>query len=139
MRCATEASAFATITAATAAAGPGADVPVLHTLGDICYGQGQVNASAVGSQRGTTRLWINFAKWTPTFGNPCSVSIFTHWRNLDTGGEGTVRFPKTDSSTSFTPNPPTVSSVPTGSGRVTFTASTDRPHLPVGTVQIQVP
>ncbi|MFE3546568.1 hypothetical protein ACFXK0_26695 [Nocardia sp. NPDC059177] len=119
-----------------AAADPGAGFPVVHTLGDTCYGQLRSGIEAVGP--GTARFGMSFVKWTPTFGNACGVGVSVHWRNLDTGAAGMVFTPIVDS-TSWNQTPPTVfREVATGPGRVSFTITTDRLFLPVTSVELVV-
>ncbi|MBB5912318.1 hypothetical protein BJY24_001185 [Nocardia transvalensis] len=130
---------IATVAPAAVAAGPRADLGDIHTLGDICYGRGWVSGSADDAQPGATQFWVTFTRWTPTFGNQCGVTVIVQWRNLDTGAEGTVPVPVADTGTATNANRPVLVSATTGSGRVSFTASTDRPHLPPATVELQVP
>ncbi|WP_280255310.1 hypothetical protein [Nocardia wallacei] len=123
--------------AGSASAAPeSADLGVLHSLGDTCYGQARTGISAF--QPGIARFGVSWVRYTPTFGTPCNVTVFVNWRNLDTGASGSVGVPVSDG-TSWNQTPSTdMAEVPTGPGRVSVTASTDRPHIPAGPVEIQV-
>lgn len=132
----------ALLTAVFSGAGPAgaapaaADLGALHSLGDVCYGQARTGISAY--QPGTARFGVSWVKYTPTFGAPCSVTVFVNWHNRDTGATGSVGVPVSDNS-SWNQAPNTdMAEVPTGPGRISVTATTDRPHIPVGPVEIQV-
>ncbi|MEU7763975.1 hypothetical protein AB0B25_02465 [Nocardia sp. NPDC049190] len=134
------AGAFAASVAPAAADQPAfVSIGVVHTLGDSCYGQGQAGISAPTGAPGTTRFGISFVKYTPTFGQPCTIKALANWRNLDTGATGTVTVPVTDSSSSNQAPPTVFADLPTGPGRVQVSMTTDRLHLPVPTVEIRIP
>ncbi|GAB2687264.1 hypothetical protein [Nocardia thraciensis] len=130
--------AVISVGAGTAAAAPAsADLGVLHSLGDVCYGQARTGISA--DRPGTARFGVSWVKYTPTFGTPCNVTVFANWRNLDTGASGSVGVPVSDG-TSWNQTPNTdFAEVPTGPGRISVTVTTDRPHIPAGPAEIQVP
>jgi hypothetical protein len=119
-----------------AAAPASANFALMYSLGDNCIGQLQSGISAAGP--GSARFGYNWVKATPTFGSPCSVTVFANWRNLDTGAAGAVPAPASDGST-WNQAPGTgFVNVPTGRGRIAVTVTTDRPSIPVAPVEIQV-
>ncbi|GAA5100394.1 hypothetical protein [Nocardia iowensis] len=126
-----------TVCAAPAsAAPPSASFGVTYSLGDVCVGQLQSGISADGS--GSARFGLSWVKATPTFGSPCGVTVFANWRNLDTGAAGTVPAPISDN-TAWNQPPATIFvNVPTGPGRISVTVTTDRPHLAIAPIEIQV-
>ncbi|NNH70044.1 hypothetical protein HLB23_09240 [Nocardia uniformis] len=129
--------AAVSVGSSTAAAEPVADFAVVHTLGDTCYGQLRSGVSVVGP--GVASFGMSFVKWTPTFGSPCGVGVSVHWHNLDSGAAGVVSGSIVDATT-WNQTPPTAFlEVPTGPGRVSFTVTTDRPHLPVPAAALAIP
>ncbi|MFD4183697.1 hypothetical protein [Rhodococcus sp. NPDC058514] len=115
------------------------DLGPVHTLGDVCYGQARIGIATGHHRPGNPQFGVSFARWTPTFGHPCSTTVRVNWRNLDTGAAGSVTVPITDNATWNQPPPSEFRDLATGSGRVVVTVRTDRPHLPPPPAQIWVP
>jgi len=122
-------------TGSASAAAPGANFTPMYSLGDNCIGQLQSGISATG---GSARFGYSWVKATPTFGGPCSVTVFVNWRNLDTGASGSVPARATDGSNWNQAPGTSFVNVPTGRGRIAVSVTTDRPNLPVAPAEIQV-
>ncbi|MEU2101271.1 hypothetical protein [Nocardia sp. NPDC019255] len=57
---------------------------MIHTFGDICYGEGRAGVSSPTETPGATRS----APISDTHGHAVLLHGIRHWRNLDTGAAG---------------------------------------------------
>lgn len=135
-------TALATVTtlgvgAAGQASAASANFANLMTVGSICLGQVNSYVSTPYNRAGVLGGSVEFVLWTPTFGQPCTVSVTVGWHNLDSGEAGSFTSVVRGNATFQTGSQEL--DLPTGPGRVAVSLTTDRPHLPVADVEITVP